>query len=755
MSIASAITAAQGKVANCYTAISNKGGTLPATQNLANMPAAINSISGGGGGGGTPSVIYYYPNYTVVGSPTISNDFIASGFSSSNYLTTKEAFMPGNSTWEIVFRVKTPSTSGSTRSLFGSYKSNSWYYTVGGEFNSNNKFGFGITSNGSSWNIGWMTTSSTFSLNTWYYVKLEFTGSKYIASVSTDGESWTQEASITSSTSIYQNSTNSYIALGNQGDLSRPWSNSIDLKECYIKINGSIFWSATKSEYMSNVPTYYNNYTVVGSPSISIENVVSNFSGSDYVKSTSPLAQNTNGELVIKIKTPNSIGTGDYPIVSFGTGNSAKDIFLQGSSKTVCQWDGSHFVGGTNALSANTEYTIKVVYDGSYKLYVDDVLEYTTSYPIINTGDMSFGIFPGNTSQYWVGEIYLRECYIKSNNETIWEAVQTYYVGGIPRQTYFTGTYTRYSSPQISYSFILPPGTDSIGPYGLSNAFRSSPYLIGIDLSKIKNVVTYGLQYAFASCTGLKGTVDLSALTSVDTYGLSYAFQGCTGITGVNLSGLATITATRALASAFYGCTSLTSVNLSNFNNTNTTGSYGLNSAFYNCTGLTTVSFQALKNIASTYLFNTAFRGCTSLTTADFSSLLTVSSQRAFDNAFFGDTSLTTPNFSKLISITGTYAFYQAFYGCTSLTSMTFNALTTANVASIFSYAFQNCTGLRTLSFPALTTFGSSTNQFNNMLYGCSNVTVHFKSSVQSTIQNWSDVTAGFGGTNTTVLFDL
>lgn len=45
--IADAITAAQGRVANCYTAISNKGGTLPATQNLANMPTAIGSIPTG------------------------------------------------------------------------------------------------------------------------------------------------------------------------------------------------------------------------------------------------------------------------------------------------------------------------------------------------------------------------------------------------------------------------------------------------------------------------------------------------------------------------------------------------------------------------------------------------------------------------------------------------------------------------------------------------------------------------------------
>ena len=48
MSIATAIASAQGKVADCYTAISNKGGTLPATQNLANMPTAIGSIQTGG-----------------------------------------------------------------------------------------------------------------------------------------------------------------------------------------------------------------------------------------------------------------------------------------------------------------------------------------------------------------------------------------------------------------------------------------------------------------------------------------------------------------------------------------------------------------------------------------------------------------------------------------------------------------------------------------------------------------------------------
>lgn len=45
MSIASAIQQKQQQVADAYTAISNKGGTLPATQDLANMPTAIGSIT--------------------------------------------------------------------------------------------------------------------------------------------------------------------------------------------------------------------------------------------------------------------------------------------------------------------------------------------------------------------------------------------------------------------------------------------------------------------------------------------------------------------------------------------------------------------------------------------------------------------------------------------------------------------------------------------------------------------------------------
>lgn len=133
MSIATAIENAQQKVENCYTSVNNMGGTLPATQNLSNLPAAIESISTGdtvtiagsnvpenekvlirfdssrqpylsnsynaytytgiSNGDGTfktalPDPLPYLQNYVINGNPTITDDYTASGWSSTNYVTT-------------------------------------------------------------------------------------------------------------------------------------------------------------------------------------------------------------------------------------------------------------------------------------------------------------------------------------------------------------------------------------------------------------------------------------------------------------------------------------------------------------------------------------------------------------------------------------------------------------------------------------------------------------------------------------------
>lgn len=52
MSIASELSALNGYILGAYDEISDKGGTVPANKNMANLASAIASISGGGGGGG-------------------------------------------------------------------------------------------------------------------------------------------------------------------------------------------------------------------------------------------------------------------------------------------------------------------------------------------------------------------------------------------------------------------------------------------------------------------------------------------------------------------------------------------------------------------------------------------------------------------------------------------------------------------------------------------------------------------------------
>lgn len=52
MSVASELSALNGYILGAYDEINDKGGTVPANKNMANLATAIASISGGGGGGG-------------------------------------------------------------------------------------------------------------------------------------------------------------------------------------------------------------------------------------------------------------------------------------------------------------------------------------------------------------------------------------------------------------------------------------------------------------------------------------------------------------------------------------------------------------------------------------------------------------------------------------------------------------------------------------------------------------------------------
>ena len=186
-------------------------------------------------------------------------------------------------------------------------------------------------------------------------------------------------------------------------------------------------------------------------------------------------------------------------------------------------------------------------------------------------------------------------------------------------------------------------------------------------------------------------------------------------------------------------------------------GERALYYAFYGCPGLTSVDLSSLVTISGQYGLSYAFRNCNNMTTVNLSHLTTIVANYAMQYAFTACSKLTSVDLSALSSITGNYAMQQVFSSCSSLTSMTFSSLATLNGGAIFDRAFGFCSSLTTVSFPALLStgfVGTAKNQFSSMLYACSNVTVHFTAESQSKIETLTGY-PNFGGTNTTVLFDL
>ena len=120
----------------------------------------------------------------------------------------------------------------------------------------------------------------------------------------------------------------------------------------------------------------------------------------------------------------------------------------------------------------------------------------------------------------------------------------------------------------------------------------------------------------------------------------------------------------------------------------------------------------------------------------------------------FLNTNVTSVDFSDLEALDAASACEGAFYACT-LASVDFPKLTSIKGSKVLKLAFGRNLHLSSVSFGALGDLGTRTDQFDDMLEGVTGCTVHFPSALESTMQSWTSVTDGFGGTNTTVLFDL
>ena len=353
----------------------------------------------------------------------------------------------------------------------------------------------------------------------------------------------------------------------------------------------------------------------------------------------------------------------------------------------------------------------------------------------------------------------------------------------------FSTSFTGHGPGTADFSSLVTFPSSTTGAF--SSAFYDSDYLTSVDFSSLETACESCFSSAFYS-TPLPA-VSFPSLTTAGETAFTNAFQGCTSLVSADFSELTTVER-GAFRNAFSGCTALASADFSNLTTVHsTTTSYTFGSAFAGNIPITTLDFRKVAaaepyafyqvcngntnvvtarfdsvQTASDNAFAQAFNGCTALTTANFDGLETVSSSSysAFRQAFNGCSSLTTISFPALETVSqgGTSSlFEEAFSGCTSLTAMSFPELVTlTNTGSSSTYgafyrAFAGCTSLTSVSFPKLdaSTFGTGKKYyFMSMLSGCTGVTVHFPASAQTEVEAMYGY-PNFGGTNTTVLFDL
>lgn len=346
-------------------------------------------------------------NVNVVGSFAKLDKGVASGFSTSNYLTYPEIFNISTAdSWEMECKF----TTGSNITTQQQILSSSIFTGAGNScgafirvYSSKIQFIVPLTSNISSY----ISLEYTATINTEYVVKGEFTGTAYNLYV--NGEIVATKES--TSKGLYNASYNDKLCIGNATAKDCPFLGVLDLKESYININGELWWSG-------------DSYTKVGS--WIEEGVVSGFSASNYL--TFDIGSHSASDLV-------------EAVISFNTGtwsdtSSKACSVIQGGAFPALQIynQKANLAGtsptGTYTYSTNEDVVWKIqIQNGTGNIYRLDtetnefVLDYTFSYSTAISGTVTLGYYSSN--RYLAnGSIDFTQSYIKINGRDWWHGTK-------------------------------------------------------------------------------------------------------------------------------------------------------------------------------------------------------------------------------------------------------------------------------------------------------------------------------------------
>lgn len=174
--------------------------------------------------------------FTKTGSPTITIDGIASGFSTANYLSIPSVDL-GNS-----FSIYQYVTVTSVGQQFLLAVQGDRYLQL--QLTSNNKLNLEIGTGGASW-VYALSGTTTFATGTSYYLHIYYANGNYKVDISTDGNTWTNDITGASASQIVTGTHT--LVLCSQRSLGTNFSGSTDLKQFSVTVDGVPVFNGNKT----------------------------------------------------------------------------------------------------------------------------------------------------------------------------------------------------------------------------------------------------------------------------------------------------------------------------------------------------------------------------------------------------------------------------------------------------------------------------------------------------------------------------
>ena len=286
--------------------------------------------------------------------PNITDDGIASGFSSSNYLTlnTLDLTKP----FKITSRFTVGTVASTSEMLVGNTNSAALKLEA-----SNFRFYYN-----SSYYVGFTVTS-----NTTYDIIAEYDGNTTIKlHYKTFGQN---EYSVEQNTSVVQSSNTAYQLYISKWwtTPAQPWLGSIDLKQFSITVDGVEVFSGNKTGIDTVKPDNFEAPSGGSLPTISAAGIASGFGNDVCIEKSLDFSSANTWEVQIPFTTADSLVNDSKRVFDRNTASVSNLILVQ-VLNNLCRFSltvngsGIWSADDTNfAITANTNYVVKIGYDGT------------------------------------------------------------------------------------------------------------------------------------------------------------------------------------------------------------------------------------------------------------------------------------------------------------------------------------------------------------------------------------------------------